>query len=347
MKLLPLNMCVDIRNCLAHGGRSACFFLPKADTPTRRVKFVPNKVNIFAWKLYLDRLPTRDNLLHRGVFVPNSVCPICTSAQEDCSHLFFKCCLVTNIVRRICRWWNIDWSPLGSYIEWLSWFKAIRLNSFLKSILEGVFYTAWWSIWFFRNQVLFSSQNPRKDVLFDDIVSPGSFAYYMGDRFILKISYLLESEEFRDLSSKSKFFFGLEKGKLAIRKGFNRSRDTGWNCRFVPKIKRNHVATPSVGNASVGSTAELLHSKEWSIASSTTVEPSEFRHCDVTDMCWLLKKYDALAVVKGEESGPGRTRLVEVGSGMLRDVLWVSGTRAFRFRYSRPIGRVMQSAKER
>ncbi|GJZ90557.1 RNA-directed DNA polymerase, eukaryota [Tanacetum coccineum] len=147
------------------------FFLPKADTPTRWFKFVPIKVNIFAWKLYLDRLPTRDNLLHRGVFVPNSVCPICTSAQEDCSHLFFKCCLVTNIVRRICRWWNIDWSPLGSYIEWLSWFKAIRLNSFLKSILEGVFYTAWWSIWFFRNQVLFSSQNPRKDVLFDDIVS--------------------------------------------------------------------------------------------------------------------------------------------------------------------------------
>ncbi|GJR50584.1 hypothetical protein Tco_1401105 [Tanacetum coccineum] len=35
------------------------------------------------------------------------------------------------------------------------------------------------------------------------------------------------------------------------------------------------------------------------------------------------------------------------GSGMLRDVLWESGTRALRFRYSSPIGRVMQSAKER
>ncbi|GJZ55807.1 hypothetical protein Tco_0611000 [Tanacetum coccineum] len=33
--------------------------------------------------------------------------------------------------------------------------------------------------------------------------------------------------------------------------------------------------------------------------------------------------------------------------GMLRDVLWVFGTRAFRFIYSRPIGRVMQSANER
>ncbi|GKB32571.1 hypothetical protein Tco_0871972 [Tanacetum coccineum] len=33
--------------------------------------------------------------------------------------------------------------------------------------------------------------------------------------------------------------------------------------------------------------------------------------------------------------------------GMLRDVLWVFGTRAFRFRYSRTIGQVMQSAKER
>ncbi|GKD38618.1 hypothetical protein Tco_1258825 [Tanacetum coccineum] len=38
---------------------------------------------------------------------------------------------------------------------------------------------------------------------------------------------------------------------------------------------------------------------------------------------------------------------VVIGLGMLRDVLWESGTRAFRFRYSRPIGLVMQSAKER
>nr|GEW75204.1 RNA-directed DNA polymerase, eukaryota [Tanacetum cinerariifolium] len=147
------------------------FFLLKAAIATRWVKYILIKVNIFVWKLFLDRLPTRDNLLHRGVLVPNALCSICSSAQEDSSHLFFSCCMVTKVVRLIRRWWNIDWSPLGSYVDWLSWFNSIRFNSFLKALLEGFFYTAWWSVWIFRNQLLFSSQAHRKDVLFDDIMS--------------------------------------------------------------------------------------------------------------------------------------------------------------------------------
>nr|GEX78914.1 RNA-directed DNA polymerase, eukaryota, reverse transcriptase zinc-binding domain protein [Tanacetum cinerariifolium] len=42
-------------------------FLPKAPTATRWVKYVPIKINVFAWKVFLDRLPTRSNLQHRGV----------------------------------------------------------------------------------------------------------------------------------------------------------------------------------------------------------------------------------------------------------------------------------------
>nr|GEX18796.1 RNA-directed DNA polymerase, eukaryota [Tanacetum cinerariifolium] len=42
-------------------------FLPKDDTATRWVKYIPIKVNIFAWKLYLDGIPTRSNLVRRGV----------------------------------------------------------------------------------------------------------------------------------------------------------------------------------------------------------------------------------------------------------------------------------------
>ncbi|GJX26313.1 hypothetical protein Tco_0232609 [Tanacetum coccineum] len=32
-------------------------FLPKMEVPTRWIKSIPIKVNVFAWKLYLDRLP--------------------------------------------------------------------------------------------------------------------------------------------------------------------------------------------------------------------------------------------------------------------------------------------------
>ncbi|GJV82823.1 RNA-directed DNA polymerase, eukaryota [Tanacetum coccineum] len=130
-----------------------------------------NKINVFAWKVFLDRLPTRSNLQHRGVLVSDLLCPLCSSAQEDSSHLFFSCRLATDIVRLVCRWWNLSWTPLGSYADWLNWFNSIRLSSKVKDLLEGVLYITWWSVWMFRNQLLFSSKAPRKDVIFDDIVS--------------------------------------------------------------------------------------------------------------------------------------------------------------------------------
>ncbi|GKB23384.1 RNA-directed DNA polymerase, eukaryota [Tanacetum coccineum] len=155
----------DVRNLLDD------VFLPKAPIATRWIKYVPIKLNVFAWKVHLNRLPTRVNLQHRGVLVSDPSCPICHSEDEDLAHLFFRCSLVTDIVRLVCRWWNIAWASIDSYSNWLHWFNAIRLSPKVNDLLEGVFYITWWSIWRFRNQVLFSSLVPRKDVLFDEIVS--------------------------------------------------------------------------------------------------------------------------------------------------------------------------------
>ncbi|GJV25458.1 RNA-directed DNA polymerase, eukaryota [Tanacetum coccineum] len=136
----------DVRNLLDD------VFLPKAPIATRWIKYVPIKLNVFAWKVHLNRLPTRVNLQHRGVLVSDPSCPICHSEDEDLAHLFFRCSLVTDIVRLVCRWWNIAWASIDSYSNWLHWFNAIRLSPKVKDLLEGVFYITWWSIWRFRNQ---------------------------------------------------------------------------------------------------------------------------------------------------------------------------------------------------
>ncbi|GJV17285.1 hypothetical protein Tco_1362608 [Tanacetum coccineum] len=115
-------------------------FLPKAPTATRWVKYVPIKINVFAWK-------------------------------ED-SALVLQSSVSTAYRRlRIALVEDLSWTPLGSYADWLNWFNSIRLSSKVKDLLEGVLYITWWSVWMFRNQLLFSSKAPRKDVIFDDIVS--------------------------------------------------------------------------------------------------------------------------------------------------------------------------------
>ncbi|GJY15486.1 RNA-directed DNA polymerase, eukaryota, partial [Tanacetum coccineum] len=62
--------------------------LPVVSSKTRWIKVVPIKVNILAWKIRLDCLPTRLNLSKRGIDIHYILCPICDKEVESSSHLF-------------------------------------------------------------------------------------------------------------------------------------------------------------------------------------------------------------------------------------------------------------------
>ncbi|GKA42446.1 RNA-directed DNA polymerase, eukaryota, reverse transcriptase zinc-binding domain protein [Tanacetum coccineum] len=96
------------------------FFLPTVGAPTRWVKVVPIKINIFAWKVSLDKLSSRLNLSLRGIDIPSIICPICSSAGESCSHVLFSCNLARLILRKVARWWELDIPEFHSYEDWLA-----------------------------------------------------------------------------------------------------------------------------------------------------------------------------------------------------------------------------------
>ena len=129
------------------------------------------KINIFAWRARLDRLPTRSNLVHRGVVLDSDHCLICGMVTEDILHVLLRCDMAALIFRKICCWWDLDWQVLLSFDDWYTWFSAIRLSSKVKLLLEGVFYVAWWHIWAFRNRLIFDVTPPKRSMIFDDIVS--------------------------------------------------------------------------------------------------------------------------------------------------------------------------------
>nr|GEZ59082.1 hypothetical protein [Tanacetum cinerariifolium]GEZ63371.1 hypothetical protein [Tanacetum cinerariifolium] len=58
------------------------FMLPKEENKTRWIKYIPIKVNIFAWKVRLNRLPSRINLSRRGILLDSLDCPVCLDAPE-------------------------------------------------------------------------------------------------------------------------------------------------------------------------------------------------------------------------------------------------------------------------
>ncbi|GJS35303.1 RNA-directed DNA polymerase, eukaryota, reverse transcriptase zinc-binding domain protein [Tanacetum coccineum] len=80
--------------------------LPSVSSVTRWVHAVPIKINVFAWKVCLDKLPTRFNLSLRGLEIPSILCPVCHSAGESSSHLFFSCNVARHLLMKIARWWS-------------------------------------------------------------------------------------------------------------------------------------------------------------------------------------------------------------------------------------------------
>ncbi|GJZ48428.1 putative reverse transcriptase domain-containing protein, partial [Tanacetum coccineum] len=108
--------------------------------PTRWVKEIPIKINILAWKVSLDKLPTRLNLSLHGIEIHTISCPICSSTGESCSHLLFSCNMARILINKVAHCWELDIPDLLSYEEWLDWFKVLRLPKGIKDILEGIFY---------------------------------------------------------------------------------------------------------------------------------------------------------------------------------------------------------------
>nr|GEZ30234.1 RNA-directed DNA polymerase, eukaryota [Tanacetum cinerariifolium] len=134
-------------------------------------KVLPIKLNVFSWRMMLDRLPTRSNLHNRGINITCILCPNCRAAIENRNHLFFGCSMSVDLARLIGRWWNIHIPIFNDPSSWDFWLNGMNLSSMQRRFLKATFISMWWHIWKFKNLTIFSSKMPRKDMIFDDIVS--------------------------------------------------------------------------------------------------------------------------------------------------------------------------------
>ncbi|GKD45892.1 RNA-directed DNA polymerase, eukaryota [Tanacetum coccineum] len=91
--------------------------LPEVSTKTRWIKAMPIKVNVHAWKVRLDCLPTRLNISRRGIDIGYILCPICDTAVESSRHIFFNCNVAKESLRKIARWWDVSYMDVSSYDE--------------------------------------------------------------------------------------------------------------------------------------------------------------------------------------------------------------------------------------
>jgi len=71
-----------------------------------QVKAYPN-VLVTAWRALLDKLPTKTNLMRRGVMINNQLCVLCGGGNETVQHLFVECSVAQRVWNRCFRWMGI------------------------------------------------------------------------------------------------------------------------------------------------------------------------------------------------------------------------------------------------
>lgn len=71
---------------------------------------VPSKVLIFGWRLLLNRLSSKMELVKPKIIYGehNLVCPLCFIYMDDINHLFCACKVNKLVYDRMCFWLAID-----------------------------------------------------------------------------------------------------------------------------------------------------------------------------------------------------------------------------------------------
>nr|GEW55612.1 RNA-directed DNA polymerase, eukaryota [Tanacetum cinerariifolium] len=120
--------------------------LPYLDSKTTWDKSLPRKVNIFMWRLNLDRLPHRLNLSARRIEIPQISCSSCNGNVESNSHIFFDCFIAKEVWKLIRRWCEDVFPPFKSNNHRLDWLSSWHASRDKKHRLYLIFAASLWFI---------------------------------------------------------------------------------------------------------------------------------------------------------------------------------------------------------
>ncbi|KAJ0527046.1 putative RNA-directed DNA polymerase [Helianthus annuus] len=122
--------------------------------------WVPPKVNLFAWRATLNRIPSKVNLIHRGVIMGDDKCVRCGLRPETVEHILWDCWIAKSIWWTIMVWLKLPF-PVGdcSLSQLLGTTKDMKGSKEWKKIIGAVLMVAAWEIWKTRNDNTFNNHH--------------------------------------------------------------------------------------------------------------------------------------------------------------------------------------------
>jgi len=118
---------------------------------------------VCVWRAMIDRLPTRVNLIRRGVNIHNNFCPLCSKAEETMQHLFIGCKVAQKVWDNCDNWLDMSSVRHNDVVSHFRNFYAIGLGRKGNQVWKEVWVAIVNEIWTHRNEIVF--QEGRVDAV--------------------------------------------------------------------------------------------------------------------------------------------------------------------------------------
>ncbi|KAD3068242.1 hypothetical protein E3N88_36122 [Mikania micrantha] len=130
--------------------------------------WVPIKVNVFAWRAGLDRIPSKDGLSKRGIPI-NPMCSICLAKSETTDHLLLKCELASSVWDKVFLWCKAPRELILTIKDILNVQDSWPFSIGHKKLLHAIFLISLWCIWKARNARCFDNKAFEPGEIFGDV----------------------------------------------------------------------------------------------------------------------------------------------------------------------------------
>ncbi|XP_057803519.1 uncharacterized protein LOC131018833 [Salvia miltiorrhiza] len=134
-------------------------------------KAIPLKVSAFVWKALLDRLPTKDNLIKRGILhsQEDGVCSLCWVQDESSCHVLLICYEALLVWSKVCGWIDCSLLYAATLKEHFEEFVSFGVGKVKKKILGLIWQCVVWRIWKARNEKIFKNSIPIAENIVESI----------------------------------------------------------------------------------------------------------------------------------------------------------------------------------
>ena len=108
------------------------------------------------WRVLIDRIPTREALVRRGVQMESTVCVLCRIKEESSQHLFIECVFAQRVWSLCQKWLEIVLMQNNEIKSHFESFICSQASGKQNLVWKGIWAAVIRGIWDQRNSILFN-----------------------------------------------------------------------------------------------------------------------------------------------------------------------------------------------